>query len=250
MSVNTMESFFPKMAAGLNPSTVDLLKRFNRSFPQFYEQFVSSEIQIQNLRLAYQLYKQKKAVIEIKPEGSKNALLFVYRNQSFLLSDIFGVLAAYGLTIHNLSLYGQIKTPMLVFVKMVVSRGGKALSSQTSENVCRAIQESLAGNFEVEEMLSVEFNLDAGLEGVATEFYVDPVFHLPALLIEANNQPGLFYKVMYAVWQEDLLVVNANLLVWRGRTRLILYLLGPNESLIPEYLGHKIAEGIRARLTA
>ncbi len=245
-----MELFFPKMAVGLNPSTVDLLKRFNRSFPQFYEQFVSSEIQIQNLRLAYQLYQQKKAVIEIKREGSKNALFFVYRNQSFLLSDIFGVLAAYGLTIHNLSLYGQIRQPMLVFVKLVVSRGGKALSSQTAENVCRAIQESLTGHFEVEEMLSVEFNLDAGLEGVSTEFYVDPVFHLPALLIEANTQPGLFYKVMYAVWQEDLLVVNANLLVWRGRTRLILYLLGPNESLIPEYLGQKIAEGIRTRLTA
>lgn len=244
-----MESIFSKMAVGLNPSTVDLLKRFNRSFPQFYEQFVSSEIQLQNLRLAYQLYKQKKAVIEIRPESSKSALFFVYRNQSFLLSDIFGVLAAYGLTIHNLSLYGQISQPMLVFIKMVVSRGGKALSPQTSENVCRAIQESLAGHFEVEEMLSVEFNLDAGLEGVETEFYVDPVFHLPALLIEANNQPGLFYKVMYAVWQEDLLVVNANLLVWRGRTRLILYLLGPNENLIPEYLGHKIAEGIRARLT-
>ena len=167
-----------------------------------------------------------------------------------MLSDIFGVLAAYGLTIHNLSLYGQIRQPMLVFVKLVVSRGGKALSSQTAENVCRAIQESLTGHFEVEEMLSVEFNLDAGLEGVSTEFYVDPVFHLPALLIEANTQPGLFYKVMYAVWQEDLLVVNANLLVWRGRTRLILYLLGPNESLIPEYLGQKIAEGIRTRLTA
>lgn len=250
MSVNPMELFFPKMAVGLNPSTVGLLKRFNRSFPQFYEQFVSSEIQIQNLRLAYQLYQQKKAVIEIKREGSKNALFFVYRNQSFLLSDIFGVLAAYGLTIHNLSLYGQIRQPMLVFVKLVVSRGGKALSSQTAENVCRAIQESLTGHFEVEEMLSVEFNLDAGLEGVSTEFYVDPVFHLPALLIEANTQPGLFYKVMYAVWQEDLLVVNANLLVWRGRTRLILYLLGPNESLIPEYLGQKIAEGIRTRLTA
>jgi hypothetical protein len=245
-----MEFLFPKMAAGLNSSTVDLLKRFNRTFPQFYEQFVSSEIQLQNLRLAYQLYKQQKAVIEIKPEGSKNALFFVYRNQSFLLSDIFGVLAAYGLTIHNLSLYGQITSPMLVFIKMVVSRGGKALTPQTSENVCRAIQESLAGHFEVEEMLSVEFNLDAGLDGVETEFYVDPVFHLPALLIEANNQPGLFYKVMYAVWQEDLLVVNANLLVWRGRTRLILYLLGPNENLIPEYLGHKIAEGIRARLTS
>ncbi|WP_317134398.1 hypothetical protein [Leptolyngbya sp. 7M] len=67
-------------------------------------------------------------------------------------------------------------------------------------------------------------------------------------IIEADNQPGLFYKVMYAIWQEDLLIVNANLLVWRGRTRLILYLLGPNENLIPEYLGQKIAEGVRQRL--
>lgn len=241
-------SILPTMAAGLNPSTVELLKRFNRAFPQFYEQFVSSEIQLQNLRLAYQLYKQRKAVLDIKPEGNKSALHFVYRNQSFLLSDIFGVLAAYGLTIHNLSLYGQIYPPMLVFIKLVVSRGGKALSPKTTDNVCRAIQETLAGHFEVEEMLTVEFNLNAGLERVETEFYVDPVFHLPALLIEADNQPGLFYKVMYAIWQEDLLVVNANLLVWRGRTRLILYLLGPNESLIPDYLGQKIAEGMRYRL--
>jgi hypothetical protein len=236
------------MTVGLKPSTVDLLKRFNRAFPEFYEQFVSSEIQLQNLRLAYQLYKQRNAVIDIKSEGTKSALHFAYRNQSFLLSDIFGVLAAYGLTIHNLSLYGQIHTPMLVFIKLVVSRGGRTLPQATADNVCRAIRETLAGHFEVEEMLSVEFNLDAGLEQVATEFYVDPVFHLPALLIEADNQPGLFYKVMYAVWQEDLLVVNANLLVWRGRTRLILYLLGPNESLIPDYLGHKIADGIRNRL--
>ncbi len=236
------------MAAGLNPAAVELLKRFNRAFPQFYEQFVSSEIQLQNLRLAHRLYKQKKAVLAIKPEGTKSALHFVYRNQSFLLSDIFGVLAAYGLTIHNLSLYGQIYPPTLVFIKLLVSRDGQALSPKTTDSVCRAIQATLAGTFEVEEMLSVEFNLNAGLERVTTDFYIDPVFHLPALLIEADNQPGLFYKVMYAIWQEDLLVVNANLLVWRGRTRLILYLLGPNGNLIPDYLGQKIAEGMRYRL--
>ncbi|NER34694.1 MAG: hypothetical protein F6J93_11840 [Oscillatoria sp. SIO1A7] len=235
-------------AQGLKSSTLELLKRFNRAFPQFYDQFVSSEIQLQNLRLAYQLYKSREAVIDLKPDGNKSLLYFAYRNQSFLLSDIFGVLAAYGLTIHSLSLYGQIYPPMLVFIKLVVSRGGKSLTEKTSENVNRAIREALAGHFEVEEMLAVEFNLDAGLQDVETEFYVDPVFHLPALLIEAENQPGLFYKVMYAIWQEDLLVVNANLLVWRGRTRLILYLLGPNESLIPEYLGQKIAEGVRGRL--
>ncbi len=236
------------MATGLKSSTIELLKRFNSAFPQFYEQFVSSEIQLQNLKLAYHLYKTKQAVIEIRPEGNRNALHFAYRNQSFLLSDIFGVLAAYGLTIHSLSLYGQIYQPMLVFVKLVVSRGGKPLNEKISENVVRAVQEALAGHFEVEEMLAVEFNLDRGLEEVETEFYVDPVFHLPALLIEADNQPGLFYKVMYAIWQEDLLVVNANLLVWRGRTRLILYLLGPNENIIPDYLGNGISESVRQRL--
>ena len=58
------------------------------------------------------------------------------------------------MTIHSLSLYGQIKPPMLVFIKLVVSRGSKVLADKTSENVCRAIREALAGNFEVEEMFS------------------------------------------------------------------------------------------------
>ena len=79
------------MALGLKPTTLELLKRFNRAFPQFYEQFVSSEIQLQNLRLAYQLYRTRQTIIEMKPEGTKSALHFAYRNQSFLLSDIFGV---------------------------------------------------------------------------------------------------------------------------------------------------------------
>ncbi|MEO0410001.1 MAG: hypothetical protein AAF289_21875 [Cyanobacteria bacterium P01_A01_bin.135] len=233
---------------GLNPATLNLLRRFNRAFPKFYGQFASSDIQLQNLRLAYRLYQTRRAVVEIKPEANKSALRFAYRNQSFLLSDIFGVLAAYGLSIHSLSLYGQIAPPMLVFIKLVVSRDGKALTESTADNVCRAVYEALAGRFEVEEMLAVEFNLDAGLADVETEFYVDPVFHLPALLIEAETQTGLFYKVMYSLWQEDLLVVNANLLVWRGRTRLLFYLLGPNEGMIPDYLGHKIADGVRQRL--
>jgi len=236
------------MAVGLKPSTLELLKRFNRAFPKFYEQFVSSDIQLQNLRFAYQLYKSQQAVIELKPDGDRSVLHFAYRNQSFLLSDIFGLLTAYGLTIHNLSLYGQIYAPMLVFIKLDISRADRALTEKTSENLCRAIREALAGRFEVEEMLAVEFNLDAGLTQVGTDFYVDPMFHLPALLIEADNEPGLLYKVMYAVWQEDLLVVNANLLVWRGRTRLILYLLGPNGGTIPDYIGQKIAEGMRSRL--
>jgi hypothetical protein len=236
------------MSAGLKSSTLDLLRRFNRSFPQFYEQFVSSEIQLQNLKLAYQLYRTQRAVIEIGPEENKTALQFAYRNQSFLLSDIFGVIAAYGLTIHSLSIYGQIRPPMLVFIKLILSRGNSPLTEKTTENVRRALRETLSGRFEVEEMLTVEFSLDVGLERVEAEFYVDTVFHLPALLIEADTQPGLFYKVMYAVWQEDLLVVNANLLVWRGRTRLILYLLGPDENLIPDYIGHKIAMSMKQRL--
>ena len=121
------------MAPGLK-ATPERLKRFNRAFPKFYEQFVSSEIQIQNFYLAQLLLRSKQAVIEFKPENSKSTLYFIYRNKSFLLSDIFGVLAAYGLTIHNLSLYGQIIPPMLVFIKLVISRGGKALTEKTSEN--------------------------------------------------------------------------------------------------------------------
>ena len=75
------------MAQGLKSSTLELLKRFNRVFPEFYEQFVSSEIQLQNLRLAYRLYKSQRVVIDLKPEGGKSTLYFAYRNQSFLLSD-------------------------------------------------------------------------------------------------------------------------------------------------------------------
>ncbi|MFN5862339.1 MAG: hypothetical protein ACK451_10220, partial [Pseudanabaena sp.] len=149
------------MTFGLKTSTIELLKRFNTSFPQFYEQFVSSDIQLQNLRLAYQLYQTKEAVIELKSESSRSVLYFAYRNQSFLLNDIFGVLAAYGLTIHSLSLYGQIHTPMLVFIKLVISRGGKTLPPKTAENVRKAIKETLLGHFEVEEMLALEFNLDS-----------------------------------------------------------------------------------------
>jgi hypothetical protein len=229
-------------------STLELIKRFNRGFPPFYEYSISTEIQLRNLRLAYRLYKTRRAVIEFKSEDSKSALYFAYRNLPFIYSDIFGIVAAYGLTIHSLGLYGQILPPMLVFIKLVVSRNQKALTNRTTENICRGIREAVAGRFDVKEMLAVEFNLDSGLKQVETEFYTDPVFHLPALLIEADNQADLFYKVMYAMKQESLLLVNANLLVWRGRTRLILYIMGPNESLIPEYLGQRIAKNVRQRL--
>ena len=236
------------MTAGSKSSTLELLKRFNRSFPEFYEQFVSNEIQIQNLQLAHRLYKTKRAVIEVKSGESKTNLYFVYRNQSFLLSDIFGVLSVYGLTIDSFNIYGQIKPPMLVFIRLLLSRNNQTLTNKTADNVSRAIREAIAGRFEVEQMLQAEFNFDYRLKKVETEFYIDPVFHLPALLIEADNEPSLFYKVMHAVWQEDLLVVNANLLSWRGRIRLILYLLGPNEILIPEYLGNRISDSFRQRL--
>ncbi|MBV5257828.1 hypothetical protein FLX56_05245 [Synechococcus moorigangaii CMS01] len=238
------------MTDALKSTNLELLKRFNRSFPEFYEQFVTSETQFQNLQLAYQLYRSKQPIINISSTdaGSRSAFQFAYRNQSFLLSDIFGILTAYGLTIHSLSLYGQIKVPMLVFIKLGISRNNQPLTPQTAENVCRAVREALAGRFEVEEMLAVEFNFDQGLDQVSTEFYIDPVFHLPTLIVEAEEQVGLLYRVMHAIWQEDLLVINANLMSWRGRMRLILYLFGPNESAIPEYLGQRIAVSVRDRL--
>jgi hypothetical protein len=237
------------MTARLHDSTLTLLKQFNASFPKFYEQFVSSEVQLQNLKLAYQLYQSQSAVIELRTEGDKSAFYFAFRNQSFLLNDIFGVLAAYGLTIHSLNVYGQTRAPMLIFLKIILSRGNSPLSDKVSENVQKAIRETLLGRFDVEDMLAAEFNLNAPLKKVECSFYVDRVVQLPTFLVEANSEPALLYKVMNAVWQEDLLVVSANLLVWRGRTKLILYILGPNENLIPEYLGIKIAESIRQRLS-
>jgi hypothetical protein len=236
------------MTTGLKNSTIELLRRFNQSFPQFYEQYASTEVQMHNLRLAYQIYQTQEAIIDLKTEGNKTIFNFAYRNQSFLLSDIFGVLAAYGLTIHEMELYGQIRAPMLIFLKLSLTRAKMPLTAKTAENVHKAVKETLMGRFEVEEMLSLEFNLNSGLKRVQISFHLDRVYNLPSLMIEADNQQGMFYKIMHAIWQEDLLVVSANLLIWKGRTRLIVYLLGPNENLIPEYLGEKIAESLQLRL--
>ncbi|MFN3925927.1 MAG: hypothetical protein ACK4QL_01085 [Pseudanabaenaceae cyanobacterium] len=236
------------MTTRIHESTLVLMRQFNLSFPKFYEQFVSSEVQLQNLKLAYQLYRTHSAVIELRTEGDKTAFYFAFRNQSYLLNDIFGVFAAYGLSIHSLNVYGQVKPPMLIFLKVMLSRGNAPLSEKLIENVQKAIKETLLGRLDVEEMLASEFNLNAPLKKVECSFYVDRAIQLPTFLIEANSEPALLYKVMNAVWQEDLLVVSANLLIWRGRTKLILYSLGPHENIIPEYLGRKIAESLRHRL--
>ncbi len=127
-------------------------------------------MQLQHRPLAHRLYQTKRAVIEFKTEAGKTVLNFAYRNQSFLLGDIFGVLAAYGLTIHSISLYGQIKPPPLVFLELVGSRPNQALIEKTAEKICRAITDALAGRLDVQEMLALEFNLDAGLKQVETEF--------------------------------------------------------------------------------
>lgn len=236
------------MLTELKPSTRELLKNFNRSFPQFYEQFVSSEIQLLNLRLAYQLYKNQQAIIEIEPEGDKTAIKFAYRNQSYILSDIFGLLAIYGLTIHSIDLHAQIRSSRLVFMHLVVSRNDKPLTLKTTQSLERNVRLAMTGDLDVKYLLANKLQVPVEPQRVETQFYIDPVFNLPTLLIDANNNPKLFYQVMDAIWQEDLLVVNANLLLWRGQTRLIFYLLGPDESSITDYLGQKIAESVRQRL--
>jgi hypothetical protein len=221
------------MLTELKPSTRELLKNFNRSFPQFYDQFVPGDIQLLNLRLAYQLYKNQQAVIEIAPEGNKTTIQFVYRNQSYILSDIFGLLAIYGVSIHSIHLHAQIRSSMLVFMHLVVSRHDKALTAKTIQSLERNIRLALMGNLDVKRLLAKGLKVKNAPQRVETQFYLDP---------------KLFYQIMHAIWQEDLLVVNANLLLWRGQTRLIFYLLGPNESAIPDFLGQKIAESVRQRL--
>lgn len=226
-----------------------LMRHFNQSFPPFYSQFASSEVQAQNLKLAYTLYQTRKAVVQMRDERGKTVLHFAYTNQPHLLSDIFGVVTAFNLSIHGVNLYGQIYSPHLAFMRLILTRNGKALSAQTKTNLERGIHECLAGLFHVHEMLRLEFDVSAGLSQAQVSFYVDQVFHLPALLIDADNEPGLFYKTAYALSQEDLTVINLNLVLRRERTRLICYLLGPNASAhIPDYIGQKLVSSLRHRL--
>lgn len=241
------------MAVGSDVVNWERLQRFNRGFPPFYEQLVSSSTQRHNLRLAYQLYKSKHAVIETHGEGSKTALYFASRNRSFLLSDLFGIIASYRMTVHSLSLHGQVRSPMLVFIKLVLSQGESALSYQTIERIEQGIRVALAEPLAIEGLLRTKFPQPINWGQVTAKFYVDPILHLPALSIEAQLQTVehrsiFYYEVTYAIWQEDLLVVNAELINWRQRTRVILYLFGPDETPIPEQLGHRIAESVKQRV--
>jgi hypothetical protein len=247
------------MSLSLKPTTQDRLKRFNELFPAFYDQFVTNETQLHNLKLAYHLLKTRRVVIiPAKDSPDRTVFHFAYRNQTSLLRDLFGVLRAYNLTVHDLSIHGQVHNPMLVFVKLSVSRGSKALQPKTIENVRRAMLEALSGRFQVEEMISTEIIPEENsLAGVKTEFYIDQVHHVPALLIQATDSARtldthhtvLMYKAMSAVAKEDVMVVNSNLLCWQGSTRLILYVLTANAGQIPDYVGNKMAERVKRALT-
>lgn len=237
------------MSPSPKPSTQDKMRRFSELFPEFYEQFVSSEIQYDNLKLAYQLYKRKEPIITAKSLGNQTALSLASKNQPGLLRDVFGVLTAYNLTAHSFEVFGQVQPPTLVFIRMTVSQGGHPLAGKTADNVRRALREALEGRFEVEEMLSVELFENDYLKSVQTEFYIDQHFHLPTLVIESDTEDGMFFKMTNAISAENLLVVNAKLLLWKGRTRLILYVLTDRAAAIPDYRGQKIAERVKARLT-
>ncbi|GAB4214848.1 MAG: hypothetical protein OHK0012_13730 [Synechococcales cyanobacterium] len=232
----------------INPRSA-LMRRFNDTFPTFYSQFASSEVQVQNLSLAYTLYQSRKAVVHFQDEPTRTVLTLAYRNEPSLLCDVFGVLTAFNLAIHHVNLYGQIYAPFLVFLRVVVSRNRAPLTGQTRQNLERALHEALAGIFDVQDMLTSEFHMDTSLAQAKVEFYVDPVFHLPAILIETDNQSSLLYKIMHAMWQEDVMVININMIVRKGGARFILYLLGASGGHIPEYLGHRLAASLRQRLT-
>ncbi|ERN41497.1 hypothetical protein KR51_00020740 [Rubidibacter lacunae KORDI 51-2] len=238
---------------GLETPNPKLVKRFNQGFSEGYEQFVSSRAQRTNFQLAYQLYQEKRAIIELQMDGPHTVLIFANRNQSFLLNDIFGVLAAHRIVVLGLSLHGRIRAPMLVFARLVLSQRGQPLSPQTSESLDYALRGALDAQFSVEGMFSPVFSLDGQLDRVSTTFAIDPLLHLPALSIEARlhdpeQQTALCYKIAHALWQEDLIAINADLQVWRSQSRMILHLLGPNATQIPEYLGQKIAESVQQRL--
>jgi hypothetical protein len=68
------------------------------------------------------------------------------------------------------------------------------------------------------------------------------------LMIKAEDQPALLYKVLHAVGQEDLLVVHATFRAWRGQAQSKLCLLSPDGSELPTRLGETLAQSIQQRL--
>lgn len=228
-----------------------LMRQFNRRFPPFYSQFASSEVQLQNLQLAYTLYQTRQMVVQMREEHNKTLLLFAYNNYPAVLRDVFGSVAAFNVTLHNIQLYGQVEAPRLVFLRLTLSRDGKPLPLSSTLNLERAIHECLRGRFNVQETLSLEFDLQEKLNGATVRYYFDKVFHLPALLIEAETDPSLYYKIASALCSENLTVVGVTSVLRRGQTRLICYLLGPNgTTTIPDYLGQRWAVAIGSRLHA
>lgn len=250
---DTADSPEPAAKSRLSPLEAStrsaLMRQFNKRFPAFYSQFASSEVQNHNLQLAYTLYQTRKVVVQMREEHHKTLLLFAYNNYPAVLRDVFGCVAAFNLTLHNIQLYGQIESPRLVFLRLTLSRGGSPLSTSAMFSLERAIHECLAGRFNVEEALEIEFDLQKKLKDPTVRFYFDRVFHLPSLLIEADAEPSLFYKIAAALCQENLTVIGVTSVLKRGQTRLICYLLGPNgTTTVADHLGQRWATAIGAHL--
>lgn len=240
---------------GLDTPNSELLQRFNRGFPHGYTQFASSTVQHRNLQLAYRLHRSKEAVIQLSEADDLTFLDIAARNQSFLLSDVFGVLAAHPLTVRGLSLYGQIHSPMLAFARVLLSQGDRPLARETTASLEYALRGALSEQFPVRGMLRSDTTSLGPVETVTTAFRIDPIAHLPSLSIQTALPPSanpiaFYYKIAHALWQEDLLAVNADLQVWKADVRLVLHLLGPNATQLPDYLGHKVADSIQQRLAS
>jgi UTP:GlnB (protein PII) uridylyltransferase len=261
----------------LQESAQQALKRFNQAFPSFYEQFASSEVQLQNLKLARALYQSQRTRVSIfsdSPQHPNQSLAthsttatqltqpladtqladtrlvvqFTHRNTAFLLSDIFSILAAYGFSIHYLSLYGQVRSPRLLFVKLIISHPTKALTPADITKLSQYFEHTLSEKISPQQALAAKLRTQQTIKKLETKFYRDRLFHLPTLMIKAEDQPALLYKVLHAVGQEDLLVVHATFRAWRGQAQSKLCLLSPDGSELPTRLGETLAQSIQQRL--
>jgi hypothetical protein len=259
-------------SAELQESAQCALKRFNQAFPDFYERFASSEVQLQNLKLARALYQSQRTRVFIFPDSqqllnqslpthdtaitplanqsddTKLVVQFTHRNTAFLLSDIFSILTAYGLAIHYLSLYGQVRSPKLLFVKLIISHPTKALTSADITKLSQYIESTLSEKISPQQILAARLQPQQAIKKLETQFDRDRLLHLPTLSIKAENQPTLLYKILHAVGQEDLLIVHATFKVWRRQARCKLCLLSPDGSELPCQLGVVLAQSIQQRL--
>lgn len=217
------------------------LGRFNQSFPQFYQQLATSEVQQQNYLLAYHFYRSHSLAFRLrKMSNERSLMLLAHYNFPWLLAEIFALLLQQQMVVERFSLQAQLHRPRLAFLRVVLSNHGKAIAPD-QEEMLRSQLKTLSK----EHPIAID---GAKLDDIQAQFGIDRLCHLPVVTITSAPYPQFCAQVFAALAQEDLQLISANLAIAKGRIKAKFYLHGPDGQTIPAHLGLRIANGLRQTL--